>query len=498
MTQADRDESATAPAGRLADTPAAAVRPHLSVIDLALQLWRAKGLMIAVGLPVLALGLAAAISLPTDYTATSRLFARLDDFYVYRPLAGEAAAGVTLEQDQVVQAELELLRSPAVAERVLERIDWREVYPELARTPEAGAPREAVAVDALMKDFEASAEPDKPVILTAFTHGDPETAAIVLNAYVEAYLDYRSTLLADTSSVSFARQRNEFERDLASAEAAMQAFLQANEISDFDGEQAAVQSLFAGVQTDLVDVDARYRAAMAELETLRGALSRTRPEVDLYVEDTTDQTLLDLKLQREDLLSRYTPDSRTVQAIDRRIAQAEAYLAAQPGAAGTVRRGPNPVFQELEARVAQLSATAQSLAEQRAELRRQLAGIQTRQQRLSELLPRWRELSRTRDLIEDNVRAYASRELDARTRSALARSEADAVRVLEPARAPLEGSNLKMPVAVLALLLAGFSALMAGLLRAVTRKSFATGASLERTLGVPVLARVAKRQSPFI
>lgn len=493
MTRPDRDESGAAPAGRVADAPAGAVRPRLSAIDLVLQLWRAKWLMIAVGLPVFALGLAAAISLPTDYTATSRLLARLDDFYVYRPLAGEAAAGVTLEQDQVVQAELELLRSPAVAERVLERIDWTAVYPALARAPEPAVRREAGAVNALMKDFDASAEPDKPVIRTAFSHGDPEIAALVLNAYVDAYLDYRSTLLADTSGVSFARQRAEFEADLAEAEAARQAFLAANGLSDFDAEQAAVQTLFAAVQADLVDVDARYQAAAAELETLREELDRTTPLVDLFVEDSTDQTLLDLKLQREDLLSRYTPDSRPVQAIERRIAQAEAYLAAQPGAAGTVRRGPNPVFQDLESRVAQLSATARSLAEQRAELRRQLASIETRQRRLSELLPRWRELSRTRDLIEENVRAYASRELDARTRTALARSEADAVRILEPARAPLEGSSLKLPVAVLALLLAGFSALMAGLLRAVTRKSFATGASVERTLGVPVLARVAKR-----
>ncbi|MEM9055731.1 MAG: hypothetical protein AAGB16_10440, partial [Pseudomonadota bacterium] len=69
----------------------------------------------------------------------------------------------------------------------------------------------------------------------------------------------------------------------------------------------------------------------------------------------------------------------------------------------------------------------------------------------------------------------------------------DSVSILEPAQVPLRGSSLRFPVAVLALLFAGFSALMAGLLWVLTREGFSTPSSLQRTVGLPVIGAVGRR-----
>jgi len=70
--------------------------------------------------------------------------------------------------------------------------------------------------------------------------------------------------------------------------------------------------------------------------------------------------------------------------------------------------------------------------------------------------------------------------------------DAESVRVLEPARVPLRGKSLRFSVAVLALLFAGFTALMAGLLWALTRPGFASPRPLRRTVGLPVLGAIGR------
>ena len=484
---------------------AAPVRVRHSVADILLRLWRAKWLMLLVFLPIFLAGLALAMMAPTTYSASTRLIATLDDFYVYRPIAGGGPAGVPLEQEQVIQAELQLLSSPAVAERVLSRFKLAEIYPEIAEARDreaAGAPpqaRERIArnafqagVEALLSDLEAGAAPQTPVIAAQFTHKDPETAAEILNATVGAYLKYRAELLDDSSTDSFAVQRRTYEAELLDAEDRIRRFLDANGISDFAAEKTSAEALISAARGELLTVESRVSAARAQIRGLEVQLRQTEPELDLFVEDSTDERLVELRLEREDLLSRYTPDSRPVQAIDRRIAQAEAYLGQQDGPRGTVRRGPNPIYQQLSTDLATLQAQADSLSEQRRELQRQLARLEARQKTLMELTPRWQELQRARNLAEQGVLDYATRESESRARSQLAALNADNIRVIEPARPPIRGSSLKKPIAAAAFLFAGFTALMAGLLWAVTRKGFATPGAVERTLGVPVLASVRK------
>ena len=97
-------------------------RPRLGLADLVILLWRAKWMMGLVFMILASLFFLAALQLPTTYTASSRLLATLDDFYVYRPLAGGEAAGIALEQDQVIQAEIEFLQSPIVLASVVDQV----------------------------------------------------------------------------------------------------------------------------------------------------------------------------------------------------------------------------------------------------------------------------------------------------------------------------------------------------------------------------------------
>ena len=100
-----------------------------------------------------------------------------------------------------------------------------------------------------------------------------------------------------------------------------------------------------------------------------------------------------LELEREDLLARYTPQAQPVQAINTRIAQLEAFLEEHDTPAGTVRRGPNPVYQALETSHSTLEADTRALQGQAAELESQLEEINARRTALTALVPDGRSLS---------------------------------------------------------------------------------------------------------
>ena len=492
------------PHGWGGDTGAIVTRPRLGLGDMLLQLWRAKWLMLLVFLPIFALGLSAAFSMPTRYEAYSRLLVSLGEEQVYRPRVGSEAAGAIPDQEQLIQAELELMRSPVVAERVLDRFDLVDLFPGIAAQREAIAQSSPnvdpdytlrqLAIDSIMQNFGSGAPPKSSVIRTTFIHEQPDVAADVLNALVEEYLAYRSEVYLSSRPASFGEQREKFEADLLIVEGDIRQFLIDNDISDFEAERQAAQALYASVSDELFKASTRASAVRGQLGILTRQMGETDPLVDIFVEDSTDQTLLNLRIEREEALTKYKPDSRVVKAIDRRIEQVEAYLAGQAESIGTRRTGPNPIYQNMETRHSTLEAEAQSLTNQLAELQRQEEVTSDRLRRMADIEPQWLELQRKRDLIERNLSSFAERELESQTLSELAQQEADNIRVLEEARVPVAGSSLKLPVAALAFLAAAFTALIAGLLRALTRDGFSTAGSIERTTGLPVIASVRKRR----
>ncbi len=464
-------------------------RPKLSPAGLILQLWRAKWLMLLVFLPLFALGLLAAFSLPRTYTATTRLLVSLSDEYVYRPSVGTDSAPVSPELEALVQSEIELLRSPVVARNALAALSIARAYPDIAKAcTQSECERQAMA--ALMADLSVASAPKNPVIVARFAHQDPVLAAETLNAVTAAFITYRAGIFADGRASNFKSQRENFERDLAATDAEIRTYLIENGLTNLDAERQTLRELYQTASNLLLQTESRIRQVEGEAASYRRQIAGIEPQQDIYVEDTSEQSLIALRLEREEKLSRYKPDSRVIREIDKRIAQAEAYLASRPDVGGTVRRGPNPLYQQIETSLASLAAEAQSLRDQQVELRKQIADFETRQRRLTEVEPGLQELIRRRDVAEQSVRAFAEREVEARARAELSQQSMNTIRLLEPATAPFEGESLKLPVAVLALLFAGLTALFAGLLRALTRPGFATPASIERTLGLPVVAKV--------
>ena len=458
------------------------LRPKLDALDLAVHFWRAKWLMLAVFLPLAAVSAAAAFSLPESYVSVSRLLVAPASNETYSPGEGGTQVG----------AEAALVRSPVVAEAALKKVTLARAYPAIAHTckPDLCA---KLGAEAIAQALVADTVDGSTVISARLAHPDPAVSADLLNAVVEAYLAYRADVFADTRSDSYRTQREALEADLAAIEADIRSYLFTNNLTDLAAERETLHQLYQTASTDLLSAQSQLRQSEAQLANYRRQIAQIPPERELYVEDTRQQALQALRRERNDKAAQLGAHAPPVRDLDRQIAQAEAAMASGEPLAGPVRRLPNPLYQQIEAAMVTLQSEVQALRSQEAELRAQLAGFEARQRRVVELAPGLQELERRRDLAERSIKAIADREMELRTRNALTSGGMNTIRVLEPATPPVHGTSLKAPALLLGLILSAMVALLTGLVRAVSRRGFATPGSLERTLNLPVLAAIGKR-----
>jgi uncharacterized protein involved in exopolysaccharide biosynthesis len=457
----------------------------------ALQLWRSKWLMFLVFMVITLVGVGLSFVFPTKYQAQTRLLVTLGQEYVFDPVVGEAARGAFPQQEEMLQAEAELALSPVIAERVIEEFGIAKLYPGLA--PSAGADearRHAAlskAVEAFGKDLSATSAPKSSILRLAYSSTSPQLSADVLNAVVRTYVAYRREVLMGHDGQGINAQRGSTEGRLRAADEALQAYLRASGISDFEAEKTAVTRLYGTISDEQSTVDASLREAEGRARGLNTQMSSTAREIDLYTESTSEQDLQRLRLEREQLLTRYTPTSRAVTDMDRRIAQMEAFLASRPPT-GLRRIGPNPTYQAMEGDYAAARASVEALTQRAAELARQRAEVERRRAALAVLEPEVDRLTRERDSLKAAATTLATREQTERARSELNAQRADNISIYEPARAPAQGASPKRLVIVAAALFGLATALMIGLMRAWRAGAFPTPGSLERTLGLRTLA----------
>jgi uncharacterized protein involved in exopolysaccharide biosynthesis len=472
-------------------------RPKLGVSDWAGLLWREKWLMMAVFSLLSLLGLSFAMTLEKQYTATARLSILLGDEYIFTPRVGAAAEGSAPKQEQIVQSEVEILTSAQVAERVIRAVGINKLFEakdiQITQGPDTPDRRIAFGVASFQKKLSASATPNTTVVRLAYSSRDPDVAAVALNKLIDEYLTYRREVLFEDRTGSLTQQRSEFEVQLQSVEQEITGFMGRNGVADFESERVSLQGLLANTRADLLSVQARQREAQGRWSSTDESYQREPAEMRLSFESDNSRRRIELISQLADLQTRYTDDSQPVMDAKRRLEALDQVLNSPQGqASGNLKTGANPVRDTLATDRARNLADVEALEQREAVLDAQAAQLQARAVQLSQSRPEYEDLLRRKAVLEEQVKQFATREASARAQNELNRTSNDNIRVIERANVPTRGTSLKKVAGLVALAFAGLTALMAGLVRAFSRSSFPTPASVGRTLGLPVLATVTR------
>ena len=465
------------------------VRPRYGFSDVVGLLFRETLLMVVIFLVVFAIGTAAVLTLKKSYTATASVYAGAGQEYVYQSRVGAIDPSQPLEADAVAGAEARILGSLTVKRRAIRAVGADTILgPGATGTP---AEKEAAALKALDSGLGVGVTPGSAIIAVSYEADDPVRAAQVLNAVVDQYLVRRREVFRGSTTPAYAAQRVAFETDLETADAAYNTFLASNNLGDFATAKATLAATYQTTYAEALSLRAQLNQATQRLNTFEAQLAQQPAEVvlqqDLNV--SAQDQILQLRTQREALLSRYTADAQPVKDIDQQIADLQAYVATGTTVgAKEVRTGPSVIYTEIETTRINAAAERDALAARLAVLNGQLAQLQARQARLTQLESTNTTLASNRDVLTNSIKDFQQRETQARADNAMVKAGADNVRVISQAEAPTQGKSLKVPLLAVAFLFAAFTALCVGLLRVFTRRGYTTPASTGRTLEMPVLA----------
>jgi uncharacterized protein involved in exopolysaccharide biosynthesis len=240
--------------------------------------------------------------------------------------------------EEELNSEVELLRDDEVLRRVVQEtgIGGRDWF-HFLRMDEGNAERVERAARRLAK-LQVAPVKKTNLIAISYAADDPSVAARVLQSVANAYLEKHMEVHRPTGEYHFfEQQRGESQLQLEEAKGKLLEFTTRH------GVVAAAQQRDLALQK-LSEVEASYRQTRIELAETQQRVWELGNQLTKLPERTTTQvrisdnpellkalkaSLLDLRLERTQLLTKFEPSHRLVQEVDQQIAQAEATIATE-------------------------------------------------------------------------------------------------------------------------------------------------------------------------
>ena len=468
--------------------------PSFSLRDLVTAMFYYKrAALVAFAIPCL-LGLAASYAAHTTYTAQARLLVLYGSEYVFHPGNRDTGNDITLDRNQIIQGELQIMQSPVLAAEVLQAVGPATVYPGLENNP--SSLRAAMARFAI--DLAVTSIPQSNVVELSLRNANRATAIRVLNELIAHYLAYRNTIFGKAQQGGENTQRDEFADRLRAAEDALATFGSDHGITNLD-EQLSLQLRLISDNANQQSLTAQQLGETAgRVDALHKQLATVPANVQIYAESARSQqttgltdSLVKLEIQRRDLLSRYQADYPLVRDVDRQIATLRGQIGGDsPREAAITRLGRNTVFDDLRREEITLGSQLQGLQARQTQLQLDGKRLQARGEELAGLSREYRDLQRTRDVLDQSYRAISRSSEETQLSGALERAGGTNVRVVQPPDAPLAGRNSGSVVMLAGIALGVFSAIALFALLNATRQVFISVHDVERQLDLPVLIAV--------
>jgi uncharacterized protein involved in exopolysaccharide biosynthesis len=348
-----------------------------------------------------------------------------------------AQTGVS-EED--INSEVALLKGEALLEQVA-----------LKSGLVAGSKNDAInvakAVRKLREKLDVSAIPKTNLISARYEGRSPESAHTVLKNLSALYLMQARELPGRTYEVSFFQDQVEQHRKaLQVAEDKLNAFTRDTGVISGDLERDLTVRRLSDVEQQAKQTATALSEARAREGTLSSELNR-QPE-RISTENTSrdnpqllqqlNTTLLNLRLKRQELVSKYDDSYRLVRDVDREISVTEQMIAAQTQApVRDVSTNVNPIYQSIERDLQQTRTEITALQARLAQLGQTATSLRSSAETLVGQDTEQNELSRTVKLEGDQFQLYRDKLEQAQITAALDSSGILNVAVVEQPNLPV-------------------------------------------------------------
>ena len=412
-------------------------------------------------------------------------------------------------REREINTEVALLQSSDLLEQVVKEcgLDSSSRHFWSGWLPSLGDPtsKTAKAVERLRKHLEIQPLPDSNIIQVQYTTHHPLEAQRVLQKLDELYIAKHVDVYRPAgASDFFQKQTQHYQQSLHDAEAELASFNTQQGAPDPEAEKSLVLKQASDFDGQLQTTRAEIQSTQQQIRAITAELARTPSRITR--QQTTGEnpqlmaslksTLQNLEIQRTDLLSKYQPDYRPVQDIEKQIAQLKESIAAtekSPMRQDTTDQ--NETYQMLQSDLAQAKSKLAALRAQAAAMVPVVSTYSRQAILLDQKQIKQQDLLRNIKTAEESYLLYLNKSQQSLISDALDRKQILNVSVSETAAMP----SLPVNSPVVLILAGGVLALIISMGCAFgvdyLNPSFRTPDEVIRYLEVPVLAALPKNAS---
>jgi uncharacterized protein involved in exopolysaccharide biosynthesis len=440
---------------------------------------------------IVLLGLLSALFIPREYQSEAKiLLTRERTDLSTKTGKSEERERIT---DEDLNSEAELIRSnDLLRTMVLQTGLAREGQSERDIARAIRQARSALTVEPIRKT---------DVLSITYTAQSPDLAAKVVNKIVALYLDKHVAVHSVPGEFEFFdRQVAQYRDQMEKAQAALAQFSQGSNgtVSPATQREALLQkqSEFNGMlqqaRSGIAETQARIRTLEKEATTTPSRMTRALRTADNpQLMEALKATLLNLKLKRTELLSKYQPTYRPVQDVEQQIAQTEAAIAAaQSAPIKDETTDVNPTHEWVDSELAKARAELRSLESRAASLSGAVETYDQQAQHMDAEQIKYADLVRNAKTAEDNYLLYVNKREEARIDTAMDKQRILNVSVIEPTVTPYLPKHSGLFYFGIALMLLPFVTAGVVFMLEHLDNTVHTPRDLEHWVQVPVLAAV--------
>ena len=403
-----------------------------------------------------------------------------------------------VSQDEVMNAEIQILTGRELAGKVLQTLKPEVMYPGIASGAETQAELMEQAVQAFGDSLQVQGVRKSNVVAISFQHSDPQVAAKAVNLLIEYFKEKHLAVHSDPQSSFIGSQLAAFESKLRESEKALQEYHQKSKVFSIEEQR----TLLLRQRTEL---DSMYKLAITNVQenqkkinSLKSQMKYIADNKDRYTQTERDRIiieakskLLDLQLKEQELKTKYTDNNRLVADTRRELEIVSKFLKDQEEIiVGKVKTG-NPVYQSMETDLFRAEADLRSQAAKAAALRAQLSQLDEQIAALNRSESKIQDLKRAITINEKNYLAYVERHEYAQISDVMNRLKLSNISVIEDAVVPVKPVKPnKLLNLLIGLVVGTVSGLGYAYVNEKLAETFLNPESLEKYLGVPVLVTI--------
>lgn len=475
------------------DGPADGLREFMTVV------FKYKVMIMAVFCAVVATVTVASFLITPVYESESSVLVKIGREYLNRSEVGSNAPVMSLNQEEVTNSEIQILKNRDLIEKVITTLQLEKIYPKLLVNPPSNMKPLDAAIVQFQKKLKVEAVKKSNVIQVSFQHRDPLIAARAINLLIEFFKEKHLQVFSDPKSSFLETQLATYDQKLKESENSLQAFKQETGVFSLDEQRTLLLRQRSELDTALKNTQNIMFEMQKRIATLKERMTSISASPTLYTNTEREKIiveaksrLLALQLNEQELLKKYTENNRLVVNARKEIQMVRDFLKEQEADISSKVKTGNQVYQNTEIELIRAETELNAQKGKSMALTQQLAEINGKIRSLDYSEKGMQKLKREQAINEKNFQTYVEKTEEARITDDMNRLKMANISIIQKATVPSEPVKPKKLLNIaLAIALGLISGLGLAFLSESASQSFSTPEQVENCLCLPVLAVIA-------